>query len=228
MDIICSKCNKRITIPEDKVPDNKVFTLICPHCRNNISITDRIRDRGVSHDQDSMRETVSEPHRLTPSIPQPIPVLQVSIPKEGIDFFDEGDKTALICDDKNTDLLKITMDKLEYKISIAKGVDDALTKLKFTRYDLIILNENFAGCSPTQNPILDYIQPMPMARRREIFVALLGQDLRTMDNMTAFLKSVNVVINIKEIQNIRDILNSSIAANERFYKVFKDALKLKK
>ena len=181
----------------------------------------------VSPAQDNKVETISESLIPKSPTPQPINVLQVGTPKEEIDFFDEGDKTALICDEKNTVLLKTALDKLDYKIGIAKGVNDAITKLRFTKYDVIILNENFAGGSPGNNPILDYIQPMPMLRRREIFVALLGQDLRTMDNMTAFLKSVNLVINTKEIENIRDILKKSIEANDIFYKVLKDSLKVK-
>ncbi len=228
MDIICSKCGKMILITDDRVPENKIFTLTCPQCKNKISMTDRVKNEVASPARDSFCLSIPEsPGPESPPVSQHIPVLQVGLPKEGIDFFDEGDKTALICDDKNTDLLKATMDKLDYKISIAKGVNDAITKLRFTRYDAIILNENFAGCSPAGNPILDYIQPMPMVKRREIFVALLGQDLRTMDNMAAFLKSVNVVINTNEIRNIRNILKRSIEANDRFYKVFKDSLKVK-
>ena len=47
---------------------------------------------------------------------------------------------------------------------------------------------------------------------------------RTMDNMAAFAKSVNIVINPSGIDDIDKILTRAIAENIVFYKVFVQAM----
>ena len=45
--------------------------------------------------------------------------------------------------------------------------------------------------------------------------------------MTAFNKSVNVIVNMKNIDDISGILKRSITDNTAFYHVFKEAMKKK-
>jgi hypothetical protein len=58
-------------------------------------------------------------------------------------------------------------------------------------------------------------------------VGLISDRFRTMDNLTAFNKSVNVIINMKNIDDIVTILKRSLTDNTSFYHVFKEALKKK-
>jgi hypothetical protein len=46
-----------------------------------------------------------------------------------------------------------------------------------------------------------------------------------MDNMMAFHASVNLIINIKNIDDIGKILSRSITDTEMFYRVFTESLK---
>ena len=64
-----------------------------------------------------------------------------------------------------------------------------------------------------------------MVTRRNIFVALIGKNFKTLKNMQAFQKSVNVVINEKDINKLEDVLKKSISEIEIFYKVFKETLR---
>jgi hypothetical protein len=61
--------------------------------------------------------------------------------------------------------------------------------------------------------------------RRNIFVAMVSSRYRTMDNMMAFHASVNLIINIKNIDDIGKILSRGITDTEMFYSVFKESLK---
>jgi hypothetical protein len=58
-----------------------------------------------------------------------------------------------------------------------------------------------------------------------MFVALISDRYRTMDNMMALNKSANLVINSKNIDDIGKILSRGITDNEFFYRVFKETLK---
>ncbi|BCB96648.1 hypothetical protein JZK55_15700 [Dissulfurispira thermophila] len=144
-----------------------------------------------------------------------------------IEEYGEGFKTALICDDnpETQDSINSALKNLNYKIDISTNSADTFEKVRFNQYDVIILNENFAGSTPENNEVLKFFQNMPMISRRHIFLALIGQNFKTLDNMTAFSKSVNAVINKSDIANLTNILKKSIADNEQFYKIYKETLR---
>jgi CheY-like chemotaxis protein len=138
-----------------------------------------------------------------------------------------GFKTALICDD-NTETqsaINSALKELRYKIDISTSSTDTFEKVRFNQYDVVVLNENFAGSSPENNVVLKFFQTMPMVSRRHTFLALIGQNLKTLDNMTAFSKSVNVTINRADMANLANILKKSIDDNEQFYKVYNETLR---
>ena len=64
-----------------------------------------------------------------------------------------------------------------------------------------------------------------MSIRRNIFVAMVSSRYRTMDNMMAFHASVNLIINIKNIEDIAKILGRAITDTELFYRIYKEAYK---
>lgn len=141
--------------------------------------------------------------------------------------YGESFKTALICDDnpETQNLINATLKELQYKVDISTNSNDTFEKVRFNQYDVIVLNENFAGSSGENNEVLKFFQNMPMNTRRHIFVALVGQNFKTLDNMTAFSKSVNAVINKQDLSNLTNILKKAIADNEQFYKVYKEILR---
>ena len=47
---------------------------------------------------------------------------------------------------------------------------------------------------------------MPMVTRRNIFFALVGTNFKSLNNMQAYQKSANVVINEKDFEKLEDIL----------------------
>jgi hypothetical protein len=98
--------------------------------------------------------------------------------------------------------------------------------MRFHVYDLIIVNENFdVADTQSGNEVLNYLQNLVSALRRNIFVALLTDNYRTIDNMMAFNKSVNLVINTKNIDDFATIIKQGLDDNQAFYSVFKETLK---
>jgi hypothetical protein len=63
-----------------------------------------------------------------------------------------------------------------------------------------------------------------MATRRRTFVALIGEKHRTMDNMAAFNRSVNLVVHLKDIDRIGEIVKQGVANHRAFYHVFRESL----
>jgi CheY-like chemotaxis protein len=142
------------------------------------------------------------------------------------DFVEAEGETALVCEpdpsvrDKIGDGLK----KLGYMITEAASARDALKKMRFHTYDVVVLDERFDAENPDQNDVLQYLEGLPMGTRRNMFVALVTERFRSMDNMAAFNKSVNLVINTKNIDDVETILKRGVSENAAFYRIFKETL----
>ena len=143
------------------------------------------------------------------------------------DFIEEEGLTALVCE--SNPLVQTTiaeaLELMEYQITRAENTRDALKRMRYHNYDLFVVNENFDTDNPESNGILLYLERLNMLVRRNMFIALVSDRFRTMDNMMALNKSVNLIINIKNIEDIGKILSRGITDNEFFYRVFKGTLK---
>lgn len=134
--------------------------------------------------------------------------------------------TALICDSiaETRNFINSALQEQKYKVEFSASSSETFEKLRFNQYDVIILNEDFDG-NPENNEVLNYFQNMPISVRRHIFVALVGENFKTLDNMTAFSKSVNLVINKQDLPDLSNILKKSIADHDQFYMVYKEILR---
>jgi CheY-like chemotaxis protein len=143
------------------------------------------------------------------------------------DFVEEEGETVLVCTSDSSMLSKIQpiLESMEYHMTTVEDARDALKKMRFHLYDLILVDENFDTSDPDSNSILIYLERLTMDVRRNMFVALITSRFRTMDNMMAFNKSVNIVINTSNLNNIDKVLKKSIAENNLFYKIFRETLK---
>jgi hypothetical protein len=142
------------------------------------------------------------------------------------DFVMEGDATALVCEPDPTTREKISgsIKELGYKITTPVSAKDALKAMRFHLFDVVVLNELFDTVNPEANAVLQYLENMNMTTRRRIFVALVGEKCRTMDNMAAFNRSVNIVINLKSIEDMGKIIKKGVADNRAFYHIFQETL----
>ena len=145
------------------------------------------------------------------------------------DFVEVGIGTALVCESDPAAREKISsaLRLMGYQITQPDSIKDAVKNMRFHIYDVVVVNENFDTENPDTNIVLNSLANLNVGTRRQIFVALLSGRFRSMDNMTAFNKSVNVIINMKNIDDISGILKRSIADNTAFYHVFKEAMKKK-
>lgn len=215
MKVDCGHCGKTLNIPDEKIPLNKKVSITCPACKNKIAVEKPpVTGKTMPSKEPDMEEQQETIKIIDPS----------QFAGEEFETLEEGAKRALVCDTIRQEQIIPILKKMDYITKVAKATDEGMGRMKFTQYDLVILAEDFAGSSPENNSVLRYIQPMPMTTRRNMFVALLGNNFRTLDNMTAFTLSVNVVINFKDMENLATILKKSISDYEVFYKVFNETL----
>ena len=225
MEIKCEHCNSRLTIADEKVPVGKISSLRCPKCKSKISIDLRPESSAEKNTSGFSAgggdgEAFEEPARS-------VAEEEYDASERPFDFLEEEGKTALVCEPDPQRLASIreVLEIMEYHITEPEGVRDALRKMKYHEYDLILVNERFDGSDPDANGILIYLERLGMDVRRHIYVALLSERYPTMDYMTAFLKSVNITINPKDLGSLDRILTRGINERDMFYDVYNESAK---
>jgi predicted Zn finger-like uncharacterized protein len=210
MEIICNNCQSKFRVPDDKIPAGKRTTVSCPKCKGKILLGSKKgsaagRANAVGSNSGNGYDAAEKP----------------------FDFIEEEGLTALVCEANPLVRKSITnaLDVLEYQITEAESTRDALKRMRYHNYDLFVVNESFDTDNPESNGILLYLERLSMGVRRNMFVALISDRFRTMDNMMALNKSANLIINIKNIEDIGKILSRGITDNEFFYRVLKSTLK---
>jgi CheY-like chemotaxis protein len=196
-------------VPDEKIPAGKRATVACPKCKGKISLgSPKGSSGGGSFDS-------TDPNNGYDATEKPF------------DFIEEEGLTALVCE--SNPLVRKTIIKalevLDYQITEAESTRDALKRMRYHNYDLFVINENFDTDNPESNGILLYLERLSMLVRRNMFIALVSDRFRTMDNMMALNKSANLIINSKNIDDIGKILSRGITDNEFFYRIFKGTLK---
>ena len=215
MEIICDHCQKKLNIPDNKIPKDRVAYLNCPGCKNRLALTVNPQP-GAPQKNESITKIFEELISDT-----------YDAAEKPFDFLEEEAKASLLCvsDPKIQEMLNPILIDLEYHNTVAEDARDALKKMRYHVFDLVVLDEGFDCKDVHSNGVLIYLQHLPMGVRRNIFLALLTERFRTMDNMEAFHKSVNMVINKAHINQFKKILLRGIADNDFFYKVFKNTAK---
>jgi DNA-binding response OmpR family regulator len=145
--------------------------------------------------------------------------------EEKTEFFALDDRASLICGDSTTtDAAKDTLRELGFKFHTAETPELAIERIRYTDYDCIILDENFAGSSLRSNAVLNFLNALPMGQRRNWFICLVGASFKTLDAMQAFAQSVHLVLNPVDLPNLTAILKKSLVENELLYGPYDDIL----
>jgi CheY-like chemotaxis protein len=219
MEVLCEHCQYKLNIPDGKIPPGKSARVTCPKCKEKLTVSAPAEEAAAAAGMD---EDVFEDFF---SFAEDDEEGEADAQKP-FDFVEEEGKTALICESDPEILSQVSevLEVLEYHVTVPKSSRDALKKMRYHSYDIVTVNEIFDTQDPDINGVLIYLERLNMEERRNIFVTLLSSRFRTMDQMAAFQKSVNIVVNLNNIQDFDKILRRSLADNDLFYRIFRDCL----
>ena len=251
MDITCNSCKNKLSISEEDLPkDVNSISGECPHCQQTIEI--KLRDPAsaecvpaappapvppvpappIAKEPPAPKVTTSvAPEPVKPSNPPvsaPPPPSLVEVPTASImgQKFDEDNKLAMVCfDDPAAQAhVKTELESMGYNVHIPATVSDSVMAVKKNRYDVLLLHLTYGG-SQENNVLFKALQPMAMNLRRQMCVGLVAATFRTLDNMEAFAKSVNFVVNDSDVPKIKSIVHHAVTENDQFYLVFREAIR---
>ena len=220
MEIICDSCQTKLKIPDEKIPEGKKATFACPKCKGKVTIApggDNDPDAGDDASAD-LDDFGFEEESLGGG--------DASQADKPFQFIEEEGEIALVCEADPVIRKRIddVLTLMEYHVTTAVDAREALKKIRFQNYDVVVVNELFGTDNPDENGILIYLERLSMDMRRNMFVALITDRFRTMDYMMAFNKSVNLIINKENTAEIDKVLSKGLTDFDMFYRIYKETL----
>lgn len=231
MEVICDQCKTKLNIPDEKIPKDQVVKVNCPKCKGKITIEPHRTEKEEPSQKDSFDETGKlhlkfiEPQSSERTEEDGYSYKDYS-DDESLEFFDEDAKLALVMTENSeqSEKIKEAVEELGYRFIPTSNARDALGKMRFHHFDLVFLSDGFDGQELKQSSILNYLNHLSMSSRRTMFLALMSDQFKTMDDMMAYSLSTNTVINSKDLDRLSSILKKGISEHEKFYKVFMDTM----
>jgi len=146
---------------------------------------------------------------------------------EDFEFIGPNDKPALLAITAPEALatVKTALTGMGYKVHV---VDSHLlfeTRYNQIAYEVVVIEENFAGGSILDNETLRLVQELPMAQRRNVVFFLIGQTFESLNTMQAFSQSVHCVLNLAELPMLAEVVRKTVAENDLFFSTFRDVQK---
>ncbi len=151
----------------------------------------------------------------------------MSAETENSSLFEMGENTALVCID-HQQYQKLVVPQLidmSYKVHLGLFEEDVLLKLRTYSYNVVIVYENFKGSTVQTNPILRDMIKRAGSQRRQHFVVLLSHRFPTNDAMSAFVQSVDQIINVSDLANFKPVLRRGVAQHRELYHSFHETLR---
>lgn len=151
----------------------------------------------------------------------------MSAETESSSLFEMGENTSLVCVDHQQypKLVVPQLIDMSYKVHLGLFEEDVLLKLRTYSYNVVIVYENFKGSTVQTNPILRDMIKRAGSQRRQHFVVLLSHRFPTNDAMSAFVQSVDQIINVSDLANFKPVLRRGVAQHRELYHSFHETLK---
>jgi CheY-like chemotaxis protein len=208
MYLTCPACNKRLQIPDNKLPTDHAVRITCPACQQRFPYDPRARRTPIS--------TVTD----TGLAPQ---IGMVSMPQRTM-MADANAMQALVCLDspEHQEVCQQMLQALGYTADIMPNQFKALEYLREAPYRLFVLDAAFDGTSLDTNLVLTFLRERPLDQRRYQFVVLCAPELVTADPMNAYSQSVNLVINHTDMPTCGAMLAQQLAEHDLLYRTFRE------
>ncbi|MDR1486534.1 MAG: zinc-ribbon domain-containing protein [Deltaproteobacteria bacterium] len=237
--IECQSCQKKLNISEEKIPFGRPFTFTCPNCKekNTMMLPERrVTEISLENDEPPPPPGPRQagPEGAAPAKPfsNSTNLLQAGPPMfpdpaalpPDLDDVPEGMKLALVAFDNEeiADKVTETLTNMGFRVSVAINVRDAVKQLKFGRFQLLVIQEDYYGATLGTNQIIRAVNSMELSIRHNMFVAVVGPSFTSLDDLTSFSLSLDSVINSNDLDDIERILISAMGHVKKFFSAYKE------
>lgn len=218
MDIICDSCKAKLNIPDEKVLPGKKLAVTCPKCQEKLMVSRPSDEKGT--------KKVKAEEYAKPDPEKKDHAEEIGEQDEFLEFYGEDRNLALVVENSDAvaNKLKKSVEETGFKYVRAQNTREAIARLREYNFGLVMLSDRFDGIELEHSPILEYLNHLSMSLRRRLFLILIGENFRTMDLMSAFAKSANLVVGSHDLDNLTRAMKQSMADHKKFYSIFVETL----
>ena len=203
MNITCPHCQAKLNVPDEKIPRDRDSFLKCPKCSEKITVP-ASRPRTDQQPFDSLEKQFGE-SSLSSS---------------------QGRSRAMVCLGEGTPsgATMAVLGQMWFEAEVPTNVNQALKKLEYHDYPLVIIDESFDQGRGLSDLIV-HMNNLDMSLRRKICLILISRQSSTGDRMAALHASVNHIIGFRDMALLPQILSEALIEHETFYIVYNESMK---
>ena len=180
MEILCQNCSAKLNIPEDKIPKGRKVRVNCPRCHEKVIVdTTPSAPETATFPEDSREDREDLLNPDYDDRDEDV-ILDSSI---------EGKNLALVMSNSEyeTNVLKSSIEELGYGFIRAETPRKAINMMRFNTFKVVIMPDTFNDIPSERNPVLDFLNHLPMSVRRHMVFALYGESLKSNDRTDGVL-----------------------------------------
>ena len=186
--IVCTSCQKPLSLDETKLPMEREVTFPCPVCKTKLTV-----------DRRNLAMAAAAPQPVAP------------------ETHDDGDgfgAKALIVGSDHPALRQAA--KLIGCIPLHVPTAQQAREFFVQEYPAVVMLNPAQITAPPLEAMQPIVALTPADRRKAFFI-LFADNLRTLDGNAAFLYGVNLVIAFKDLGAFQQIYREALAYHERLY-----------
>ena len=224
MNVTCTQCQMQIGIEDANVPSSP-FSIKCPRCRETVTV------------KPPPKEEPTLASRGRPQIPNDIhsggsdamtilSELFSSMASRGGDVPGSwARRRILLCtnDKAAQEKVRESLDDGLYELHVAETAIDALTQLRETKDEIIVLDPQFDQSRQGGVTMLQHVNGLTPNYRRRVYLVLVSPQLKTLDTYLAFINGVNLTVNADDLGQFQQIIERSIRDFNEIYHPFNQA-----
>lgn len=233
--ITCEHCTRQLNLPDEKVPAH-AFALNCPNCQGRIEVDPTATPAAPEPVAPApVQEPLVAPPAASAQMAAPAPAEQppAQQPASGNAAFEpllpmrdlERDLLAHLypmagivnltggADQHIEQALKMLNMNEVMRFTESEAAAEAMKEIELS---ILVVLVDKAAAPPF--PPLEPIQKLPLDLRRGTFVALMANNVKSLDGQTAFYLQVNCLINAQEVSRIPISLQRALLFHLRHYR----------
>jgi predicted Zn finger-like uncharacterized protein len=138
--------------------------------------------------------------------------------------YTQPQKRVLLClNAERTNSLASLLHDADYEVFIAENPAQATEKIRDEEADIVIFTPDFAAKFSGASVLQQMLLSLTAIERRRIFVVALEESSQTFNTHEAFLRNLNLIVNVNDSHHLPSILYRALRDYNELYRYFNHA-----
>lgn len=231
MIIRCDSCSVSLQLDEDKIPTRN-FTVRCPRCQNLIrvqkgSTVQQLVANGPAPELDAGGGEGQRKDAGSGDFNAALKALLGALKPDGTpstaELGEDKVRRVLLCLGEKRDEVANLLVKSGFKVYIAENPAQANERLRDGRTEILVFSADFAAEFGGAAIIQQKVNSMQANERRRLFLVALDREGTTLSAHEAFVKNLNLIVNVADTPQLPIILNRALRDFNEIYRHFNRA-----